>query len=89
MSKIKKAPRQLIAQQLLQLGLAEDGREVSALIMAGKVLVNDQPAKPGMKVSADDIIRIRAGWGITTGGRPIGPEGAENLEDICISRKNK
>ncbi len=59
MSKIKKAPRQLIAQQLLQLGLAEDAREVSALIMAGKVLVNDQPAKPGMKVSADDIIRIR------------------------------
>ena len=37
----------------------------------------------------DDIIRIRAGWGITTGGRPIGPESAQNLEDICISRKNK
>lgn len=37
----------------------------------------------------DDIIKIRAGWGITTGGRPIGPEGAQNLEDICISRKNK
>ena len=35
----------------------------------------------------DDIIRIRAGWGIITGGRPIGPEGAQNLEDICISRK--
>ena len=35
----------------------------------------------------DDIIKIRAGWGITTGGRPIGPEGAQNLEDICISRK--
>ena len=34
----------------------------------------------------DDIIKIRAGWGITTGGRPIGPEGAQNLEDICISR---
>ena len=37
----------------------------------------------------DDIIRIRAGWGITTGGRPIGPESAQNLEDICISRQNK
>ena len=35
----------------------------------------------------DDIIKIRAGWGIITGGRPIGPEGAQNLEDICISRK--
>ena len=35
----------------------------------------------------DDIIKIRAGWGITTGGRPIGPESAQNLEDICISRK--
>ena len=35
----------------------------------------------------DDIIKIRAGWGITTGGRPIGPEGAQNLEDICISQK--
>ena len=35
----------------------------------------------------DDIIKIRAGWGITTGGRPIGPEGVQNLEDICISQK--
>ncbi len=35
----------------------------------------------------DDIIRIRAGWGITTGGRPIGPEGAQNLEDICVSKR--
>ena len=35
----------------------------------------------------DDIIKIRAGWGITTGGRPIGPEGAQNLEDICVSKR--
>ena len=35
----------------------------------------------------DDIIRIRAGWGITTGGRPIGPESAQNLEDICVSKR--
>ena len=34
----------------------------------------------------DDIIKIRAGWGVTTGGRPIGPESAQNLEDICISK---
>ena len=32
----------------------------------------------------DDIIRIRAGWGITTGGRPIGPESAQNLR-ISVS----
>jgi 23S rRNA (cytidine1920-2'-O)/16S rRNA (cytidine1409-2'-O)-methyltransferase len=56
---LKKAAKQLICDQLLQLGLVESPREATALIMAGKVLVNDRPAKPGMKVSADDMIRIK------------------------------
>ncbi|MGI6689006.1 MAG: TlyA family RNA methyltransferase [Christensenellales bacterium] len=56
---MKKAAKQLICDQLLQLGLVESPREATALIMAGKVLVNDRPAKPGMKVSADDMIRIK------------------------------
>ncbi|MGI6695295.1 MAG: TlyA family RNA methyltransferase [Christensenellales bacterium] len=51
--------KQLICDQLLQLGLVESPRKATALIMAGKVLVNDRPAKPGMKVSADDMIRIK------------------------------
>jgi 23S rRNA (cytidine1920-2'-O)/16S rRNA (cytidine1409-2'-O)-methyltransferase len=56
---LKKAAKQLICDQLLQLGLVESPRKATALIMAGKVLVNDRPAKPGMKVSADDMIRIK------------------------------
>lgn len=56
---MKKAAKQLIIDQLLQLGLVESPLEATALIMAGKVLVNDRPAKPGMKVSADDMIRIK------------------------------
>lgn len=56
---MKKAAKQLVADQLLQLGLVESPWEATALIMAGKVLVNDRPAKPGMKVSADDMIRIK------------------------------
>jgi 23S rRNA (cytidine1920-2'-O)/16S rRNA (cytidine1409-2'-O)-methyltransferase len=56
---LKKVAKQLICDQLLQLGLVESPRKATALIMAGKVLVNDRPAKPGMKVSADDMIRIK------------------------------
>lgn len=56
---MKKVAKQLICDQLLQLGLVESPRKATALIMAGKVLVNDRPAKPGMKVSADDMIRIK------------------------------
>ncbi len=49
----------LIAQRLTALGLAEDSREAAVLIMAGKVLVNNQPARPGMKVRPDDEIRLK------------------------------
>lgn len=48
-----------LAQQLVAMGLAENVREAQAIIMAGKALVNDQPARAGMVVSARDDIRLR------------------------------
>ncbi|MBN1932736.1 MAG: TlyA family RNA methyltransferase [Desulfobacterales bacterium] len=43
-------------------GLSKSRQQAQALIMAGKVLVNQQPiSKPGALVSVDDIIGIRGG----------------------------
>ena len=56
---MKKAGKQLLYQRLYELGLAESLKEAQALMMAGKVLVNDQPARAGMRVGPDDAIRIK------------------------------
>ncbi len=56
---MKKAGKQLLYQRLYELGLAESPKEAQALMMTGKVLVNDQPAKAGMRVGPDDAIRIK------------------------------
>ena len=37
----------------------------------------------------DDIIAIRTRIGVTSGGRPTGPEMASNLEDVCLSAPGK
>ena len=37
----------------------------------------------------DDIIAIRTRMGVTSGGRPTGPEMASNLEDVCLSAPGK
>ena len=56
---MKKAAKKPLYEQLALLGLAESIKEAQALIMAGKVLVNDRPAKPGMRVGADDALRVK------------------------------
>lgn len=56
---MKKAGKQLLYQRLYELGLAESPKEAQALMMAGKVLVNDQPARAGMRVGPDAAIRIK------------------------------
>ncbi|MDD4080718.1 MAG: TlyA family RNA methyltransferase [Eubacteriales bacterium] len=50
-----------LAEQLVALGLAGNDKEARAIIMAGKALVNDRPARTGMKVSREDDIRLRGG----------------------------
>ena len=37
----------------------------------------------------DDSIAIRTRMGVTSGGRPTGPEMASNLEDVCLSAPGK
>jgi len=56
---LSKPPKQLIAKRLVDLALAEDEKRATALIMAGQVLVNNQPARPGMRVAPDDQIRLK------------------------------
>lgn len=55
-----KPGRQRLDLLLVELGLAETREKARALIMAGSVLVNDEPAtKPGKEVPLDSDIRLR------------------------------
>jgi len=56
---LDKARKQALPQRLVALGLADDQKMAQALIMAGKALVNDRPARAGMQVSPEDQIRLR------------------------------
>lgn len=56
-----KAPARIRLDELLMArGLADDPVHAKALIMAGKVVVEDQRVdKPGVKVSADAVLRVK------------------------------
>ncbi len=58
---MSKPAKQPVTHCLVSLGLAEDVKQASALVMAGKVLVNDQPARPGMQIRPDDALRLKGG----------------------------
>lgn len=56
-----KVGRQRLDVLLVDLGLAETREKARALIMAGAVLVGDEPAtKPGKEVPADSVVRLRS-----------------------------
>jgi 23S rRNA (cytidine1920-2'-O)/16S rRNA (cytidine1409-2'-O)-methyltransferase len=68
---------------LVDKGLATSRQRAQALIMAGKVLVNNQPAvKAGTQVTEDDTIDVKAGANpyVSRGGLKL--EGA--LKDLCV-----
>ena len=48
-----------LTKLLLENGICADKKQADALIMAGKVLVNDVPAHGGMSVSEKDTIRLK------------------------------
>lgn len=51
--------KQSLADKLVNSGLCADKKQAAAFIMAGKVLVNDQPAKAGSLVKESDVIRLK------------------------------
>jgi 23S rRNA (cytidine1920-2'-O)/16S rRNA (cytidine1409-2'-O)-methyltransferase len=64
-------------------GLAESRTRAQALIRAGRVLVDDVPVdKPGTRVAADAVLRLRGGPGryVSRGGEKL----AGALEDLGI-----
>lgn len=48
-----------LTQVLVESGVCPDKKQASALVMAGKVLVNGLPARAGMTVSEKDSIRLK------------------------------
>lgn len=51
--------QQSLAEKLINSGLCQDTKQAAAFIMAGKVLVNDRPAKAGSLVKKIDVIRVK------------------------------
>jgi len=61
---------------LVEKGLAESRERARALVMAGKVLVNDRPSeKPGIKIATDSELRLKG-----AGPRKYASRGGEKLE---------
>ena len=57
-----RGPRTRLDVRLVELGLAESREKAQALVMAGRVRVNGQPAaKPGAAPAADAVIELLAG----------------------------
>ncbi len=51
--------RKPLTQVLVENGACPDKKQAEALVMAGKILVNDKPAKAGMLVREKDEIRLK------------------------------
>jgi 23S rRNA (cytidine1920-2'-O)/16S rRNA (cytidine1409-2'-O)-methyltransferase len=61
-------------ERLVREGLAESRTEAQALILAGRVLVGDEPGgKPGMRVAPEKGVRLKGG------ARPFVSRGGEKL----------
>ena len=59
-AKARAAAKQRVDELLVARGLAESRTRAQALILAGRVLVNDEPAdKPGTRVAQDAALRLR------------------------------
>ena len=55
-----RAPKSRLDELVVARGLAETRSKAQALILAGRVLVDDRPAdKPGVRVAADAALRVR------------------------------
>lgn len=51
--------KQALSKKLVESGVCADKKQADALIMTGKVLVNDVPARAGMMISEKDAIRLK------------------------------
>jgi len=51
--------RRPLNQALVDAGLCEDSKQAAAWVMAGRVLVNGQPARAGMFLRPDDQLRLK------------------------------
>jgi 23S rRNA (cytidine1920-2'-O)/16S rRNA (cytidine1409-2'-O)-methyltransferase len=81
--------RQRLDSLLVERHLAADVREAAALVMAGKVVVNDQRAeKPGDMFRADAVIRVRNnGRYVSRGGDKLAGAVADfGLEGLFTGR---
>lgn len=51
--------KQPLSKVLMENGICDSKKQADILVMAGKVLVNDKPARPGMSISSKDTIRLK------------------------------
>ena len=51
--------KQTLTERLVESRLCADKKQAAVLVMAGKVLVNNQPARAGCMVKEDDKVRLR------------------------------
>lgn len=51
--------KQTLTDKLVESRLCADKKQAAALVMAGKVLVNNQPARAGCMVKEDDKVRLK------------------------------
>lgn len=80
-----KNPRARLDLSLVERGLASDLHHAQALIMAGRVLLNDTPAtKAGQPVRSRDLLRLKNTHGPQASGRFVS-RGGDKL-DAALSR---
>jgi 23S rRNA (cytidine1920-2'-O)/16S rRNA (cytidine1409-2'-O)-methyltransferase len=78
-----KSKGERLDERVLREGLAESRSAAQAMILAGRVLVNDEPLdKAGVRVSADSIVRLKGGARrfVSRGGEKL----AAALDDLGL-----